>query len=1033
MQYTKNRFIRFAVLGIMLTANHAVVGEVAATNMWQNPITKRGSLNSPLVEITPLFFKGKLYLLECWRNGWDCSELPSHTQKKRSEIWMAELPEGPEHYDRRRYVSRPMTNHTMGSAIVWDDKVYVFSTAAQGTRDGFIVDMTWSDDMEKWSEPVKVFESNRGKMDPFPRRHVYNVAMTRDPKGMVFLWETDGVGGPFTMCYGRVEKPTDPWNPGIIKNARYGMGKYTGGPALYYEGGWYYTLYLENLGTQPRTWETRITRSRDLVNWEDAPGGRPVVKFDPKRTGPGKSRERNASDVELCYHDGRTILFFTGGNQTSFSDLQWATFDGTPRELFESFFDNISNSEPSALKAGPVLETTQPRLETGRFEIGARLFSDREYVASPEVPKDLFGMTFIHASIDGDGGFECQEAGLLYALTPGKRKGAGTQITALERSGFVRQGVPEFQLFGVNAIDRVLLYARKVEAGDTIAFSKYTVLLAPKLELKVKVKPIEMETLYNGITLESDPRRRTNMSAYGNAPLPVPYLEHPPEVIGIDVGRQLFVDDFLIETTSLQRVWHHAVKDARSPVMRPETVLERGTQSGNGAMSAPFSGGVWYDGSDGLFKMWYAAGWYDGMAYASSQDGITWARPQLNVVPGTNRVLPAKGTRDSAAVVMDPDAPAGGMRFKMLVYYIHRVGGKLFESHDGLIWGDPVTSARIGDRSTIFYNPFRRVWVYSIRSSWSGRSREYSDSADFLGGARLTNRVKWLRADSLDLAEPVWFYAFPDRRPGQRGGTPRLYNFDAVAYESLMLGAFTIYLGPDNSVCAAEGVPKLTELHLGFSRDGFHWSRPDDRSPFIPASRTAGTWDRAYLHSNAALCLVMGDELWFYYTGFKGDPARKKLPIERNGMYAEASVGVARLRRDGFASMTAGENEGVLTTRSLVFTQGDRLFVNVNCPEGKLRVEVLDADGAVIPGLSEEECEAIVLDATRVAVRWKDGPRLGSLQGRPVRLRFHLKQGDLYAFWVADADGASHGYLAGGGPGHASLRDDGRKEGLKDR
>ena len=36
-----------------------------------------------------------------------------------------------------------------------------------------------------------------------------------------------------------------------------------------------------------------------------------------------------------------------------------------------------------------------------------------------------------------------------------------------------------------------------------------------------------------------------------------------------------------------------------------------------------------------------------------------------------------------------------------------------------------------------------------------------------------------------------------------------------------------------------------------------------------------------------------------------------------------------------------------------------------------------------------------------------------------VRLRFHLKKGKLYSFWVsADGDGASGGYVAAGGPGY---------------
>lgn len=534
----------------------------------------------------------------------------------------------------------------------------------------------------------------------------------------------------------------------------------------------------------------------------------------------------------------------------------------------------------------------------------------------------------------------------------------------------------------------------------------------------------ETETLYNGIVLARDPRGRTDMTAYGDAPLPVPYLTHPPAVIPIDTGRQLFVDDFLVEHTTLRRVWHKARKDARSPVLRPETPLERGAANGHDPMAAPFSGGVWFDAADGLFKMWYCAGWFDGTAYAVSQNGITWRRPALGVVPGTNRVIPPKGVRDSAAVVMDPDAGPDGLRFKMLVWSRPQ-GGELFVSHDGLSWSPPVQWAETGDRSTIFYNPFRKVWVYSIRSGWHARSREYSESANFLGGAGLANRVKWLRTDSLDLPGEHWFYAFPERRPGQKGMKPSLYNFDAVAYESLMLGAFTVMQGPENNFCMEEGVPKMTEIHLGFSRDGFHWSRPDDRTPFIPAGRRAGTWDRAYLHSNAALCLVMGDELWFYYTGFAGDPARKRDPSAAgNGMYANAATGIARLRRDGFASMDADGEDGVLTTRPVTFSQGTRLFVNADAKNGELRAEVLKADGGELAAFTRVRCEPVRSDSTLREIRWEGNPDLAALRGQPVRFRFWLTHASLYAFWVSGADGASHGYLAGGGPGYRSLRDE---------
>jgi len=52
-------------------------------------------------------------------------------------------------------------------------------------------------------------------------------------------------------------------------------------------------------------------------------------------------------------------------------------------------------------------------------------------------------------------------------------------------------------------------------------------------------------------------------------------------------------------------------------------------------------------------------------------------------------------------------------------------------------------------------------------------------------------------------------------------------------------------------------------------------------------------------------------------------------------------------------------------------------------------------------------------------VKWNGAEDLSPVAGRPVRLRFHLKRGKLYAFWVsADGDGASGGYVAAGGPGY---------------
>jgi len=134
-------------------------------------------------------------------------------------------------------------------------------------------------------------------------------------------------------------------------------------------------------------------------------------------------------------------------------------------------------------------------------------------------------------------------------------------------------------------------------------------------------------------------------------------------------------------------------------------------------------------------------------------------------------------------------------------------------------------------------------------------------------------------------------------------------------------------------------------------------------------------------------------------------------------------TGLAIMRRDGFASMNAGEESGTLTTRPVRF-KGKYLFVNVDNPNGQLRVEVLTKDKRPIQGLSTENCNPISRDSTIQQVIWNSGKDLSSVAGKPVRFKFRLKNGRLYSFWVSpDKSGASYGYVAGGGPGFTGPKD----------
>src|SRR5262245_20424261 len=339
------------------------------------------------------------------------------------------------------------------------------------------------------------------------------------------------------------------------------------------------------------------------------------------------------------------------------------------------------------------------------------------------------------------------------------------------------------------------------------------------------------ETLYNGIRLPAPwPPRGTPLTA---EPMPVPYLASPPAVIPIDVGRQLFVDDFLIERTTLRRAFHAATYHKATPVLRPDRKWE---QTGQSPCAMAFSDGVWYDPADRLFKMWYMGGLVRSTCLATSRDGIRWEKPALDVQAGTNVVHP--GSRDSTTVWLDLEEKDPKRRYKFFRSHRHERGWalSLHFSPDGVHWADAGLSGPCGDRTTVFYNPFRRVWVYSIRSGAPGRTRAYREDRDVLAGARWKpgGPEPWVGADRLD----------PPRADLKT--PPQLYNLDAVAYESLLLGLFSIWRGQprltpmyDNRRSSRTKISPFANV---VSRMPFFSARNHSSTCETHSARTACTW-----------------------------------------------------------------------------------------------------------------------------------------------------------------------------------------------
>jgi hypothetical protein len=521
------------------------------------------------------------------------------------------------------------------------------------------------------------------------------------------------------------------------------------------------------------------------------------------------------------------------------------------------------------------------------------------------------------------------------------------------------------------------------------------------------------ERLYNGIRLATPwPPRNRFASDWLVRP---PYLDDPPAIIPIDLGRQLFVDDFLIQATTLTRRFHRATYAPENPILRPLTAWERfdpvadrtGRRSNPTAMV--FSDGVFYDPAARLFKMWYMGGYGASTCYVFSEDGVNWIRPRLDVVRDTNIVL--KQTRDSSTVWLDQSDPDPANRYKMSLYDGSERLLQLLTSPDGIHWSHRTRSGPTGDRTTFFNNPFRKRWVFSLRDDVQARrGRRYWECEDFLAAAR------WAAGEP-----PLWVTADPDDPQRPDYGVPaQLYNLDCVGYESVLLGLFTIWRGEQSDR------EKPNEVCVGFSRDGFHWDRTN-RDALIPVSEHVGDWNWGNVQSAGGCCLVVGDELYLYVSGRQGVPGTSEPGI--------CSTGLAKLRRDGFASMElpdpraairrvpAGLPPGTLVTRPVTFS-GAHLFVNADMGSEVLRVQIETTDGVPIAPFTTGESAPTTGNGTALPVRWQRAADLASLAGRTVRFRFSMTGGKLYAFWVSrEKTGGSGGYLAAGSPGHAATID----------
>ena len=152
---------------------------------------------------------------------------------------------------------------------------------------------------------------------------------------------------------------------------------------------------------------------------------------------------------------------------------------------------------------------------------------------------------------------------------------------------------------------------------------------------------------------------------------------------------------------------------------------------------------------------------------------------------------------------------------------------------------------------------------------------------------------------------------------------------------------------------------------------------------FVPPGRDPGNWGARSHLSVWGLAQTADDELSLYYQQHYGQP----------------TAGVKRyaLRTDGFISLRAPWHGGEMVTRPVRFS-GKSLSMNfATSAAGSVKVEMQEPNGHPIAGYTLDDASKMIGDFMERPIAWHGRTDVSPLAGRPVRLRFVMRDADLYS------------------------------------
>ncbi len=303
-----------------------------------------------------------------------------------------------------------------------------------------------------------------------------------------------------------------------------------------------------------------------------------------------------------------------------------------------------------------------------------------------------------------------------------------------------------------------------------------------------------------------------------------------------------------------------------------------------------------------------------------------------------------------------------------------------FVSGDGLRWrkvqeepfihGPELDSQNLG-----FWSEYEGCYVCYFRT-WS----EYEgDHYRWVSRSTSDDFLTWTPPEVMDKGDAPWEHIYTNQTvPYFRA--PHIYLSLAARYM------------PNRTVVTAE--------------DGKRIGVPDEyvldcSDNVLMSSRGGNRFDRTFLE--ALIKPAIGVENWSSRTNYPAhgivQTGEHELSIYIQHNYGQTTGYMRRytLRLDGFASAHAPYAGGELLTKPFTFS-GNRLYLNfATSAAGGIRAELQDAQGQPLPGYALNDCEELVGNTCDAVVRWREGAELHAWTGKPVRLRFVMKDADLYA------------------------------------